>query len=216
MTISFPRALPDQLPILAMSFYPEPTDELSPLRGGGQVSANLGPTLWRARWQSDAMGPQQAGVVQAWYDTILSQKEFYGYPKLREYPLMYPQGFAGLLVDEEPFNGTCKLTDVASNNVEIELAKLPEGFKLSPGDMLAFDYAGKRALHRMSAAGEANGQGELMIEVRPHIRVGWQVNAVVNLYRPAARMVIVPKSWSEETTDRRYTRVSFEAIQSLM
>lgn len=222
MTISFPRAVPTAFPIVGMSFAPDPMIEVTPLRSGRQVSLDIGPTLWAAKWQLSGMEADQAGEMRAWYDTLLSAEAFYAFDKLREYPLHYTGGFSGLFVGVNPFTGACELEAVASNAVEIALTLLPGGFILAPGDYLAFDYGADddtRALHRISAAGVADSGGDMAIEVRPPIRTGWQapsLNRTVQLYRAAAKMIIVPKSYSEQTepSPDRVT-ISFEAIQTL-
>jgi ferric-dicitrate binding protein FerR (iron transport regulator) len=215
--IAFPRALPDELPILGMTFKRQPMQEVTPLRSGKQIVKNLGPTLWYARWQSDRMTPDESGPVRAWCDTIEENGEqFYGYDKLREYPLAYALGWGGLTVDGQPFSGDGTLSNVALNNVEVSLADLPAGFVLSPGDYLAFDYSTSlRALHRCSAAATANGAGALTVEVRPHVRPGWAADAVVHLHRAAARMVMLPGTLDDREEAPHFVTTAFEAIQSL-
>lgn len=221
MAITFPRALPTDFPIIGMSFNPDPLIEVTPLRSGKIISVDLGPTIWRARWQLAEMEADQAGQLRAWYDTLLSAEAFYGYDKLREYPLQYTGGFTGLLVGSNPFTGDCELEAVAANSVEITLSALPVGFVLSVGDYLAFDYGSdddSRALHRVVVAGTANASGNADVEVRPAIRTGWQapsMNRTVHLYRAAAKMIVVPKSWSEQTVPPGRVSVSFEAVQTL-
>jgi hypothetical protein len=214
--ITFPRAVPDSLTVVGMSFPPAPMIEVTPLRSGRRISKELGPTLWRGHWQSSRMRPDKAGQVRAWYDTLLSLEEFYGYDKLREYPLAYSTGWGGLMVGASPFSGSGVLTTVAGNNVEMTIGSLPIGFVLSPGDYLAFDYSTSlRALHRCSAGATASGAGSLTVEVRPHVRPGWAVAAPVMFYRPAARMIILPGTYQEDIAARIFTTISFDAIQSL-
>ncbi len=214
--IEFPRTMPDELPVFGLSFVPEPMAELTPLRSGRVVAKDSGPTLWRASWETTRMRADEIGVVRAWYDTLLSYEAFHGYDHLREYPLAYRlDGFTGLEVDSEPFEGTCTLADIDETNRLIDLEDLPAGFVLSPGDYLAFDYgSGSRALHRVSAGGEADAEGELALEVRPRVRPGWQADATVHLHRAAARMMIVPGSWQERTDFLGWSTVSFEAVES--
>ena len=218
MTISFPRAIPAELLVAGLSFYPDPMIEVTPLRSGRQVSVDLGPTLWRGKWTSGNLDDDRFAEVRAWYDTLLSAETFFGYDLLREYPRKYPGGFAGLTVGASPFSGQCQLAAVASNNVEVDLAALPIGFVLSVGDYIAFDYGaddGSRALHRVSAGAIADSDGLVTLEVRPHVRVGWQADAAVSLIKPSAKMIIVPGSYSETTTDQSFGNISFEAIQTL-
>ncbi|MBN8955733.1 MAG: hypothetical protein J0H17_03950 [Rhizobiales bacterium] len=202
-------AIPDQLPVAGLSFYPQPMIEVTPLRSGRQISADIGPTLWRAAWSTDKMTPDEAGIVRAFYDRVLSTGEFYGYDKLREFPLAYRTGWGALTVSGLPFSGNCRLLSVDANKVDISLDQLPAGFKFSPGDYLAFDYL------RVSTSATANGGGALTVAVRPYVRPGWAVNATVMLYRPAARMIILPGTYTDPTTAPWFTTASFEAVQTL-
>lgn len=222
MTITFPRYLLDGLPIAGLSFFPEPMIEVTPLRSGIQISADLGPTLWRGKWELSILDNADAGAVRAVYDTLLSLEVFYGYDKLREYPLAYPNGFTGLTVGGNPFTGICTLDAVADNNKEIDLIDLPADFIFTVGDYIAFDYGAgdaSRALHRVSAGATANANGEVTVEVRPHIRVGWEVVPpavrTVSLYRPSAKMVIVPGTYADQASPPALVKISFEAIQTL-
>lgn len=217
MALSFPRSLPSDFRVVGMSFPPAPMLEVTPLRSGRQISKNLGPTLWRPRYESAPLTPAQAGVVRALYDTLTSVEEFYAYDLLREYPLAYAGGWGGLTVGGNPFNGLGSLADVASNNKEIDIVNLPAGFVLSPGDYLAFTFSTSlRALHRVVAAKTANGSGEISdVEVRPHVRPGWAVSADVSFYRPSCRAIILPDTYSEQIGVNHLTTISFEAIQTL-
>lgn len=214
--IAFPRALPDEFGVMAMSFTLEPMVEVSPLRSGMQIAADLGPALWRARYESGELTPSEAGVVAAWHDTLSSLQHFYGYHRLREYPLAYASGFAGLTVGGNPFSGDCNLADVIDGGLTVTLNNLPAGFAFSAGDLFAFDYgADSRALHRVSAAAVASGGGSVSLECRPAIRPGWQAGATVHLHRAAARMIILPGSYDEKVARGRFTTIAFDAIQSL-
>jgi len=214
--ISFPRAIPDELGLSSLSFPPDPMIEVTPLRSGEQIAVDLGPTLWRGKWQSATLDETKMGIVRAWYDTLLSAQAFYGYDKLREYPLAYRAGFASLTVGGNPFSGVATLTGVASNNLQPTLGSLPAGFVFSPGDYIAFDYgSSKRALHRVSAAAVADGDGNVTLEVRPAIRPGWNAGAAVFLRRAAALMIILPGSYSEQIVPPTNGQISFEAIQTL-
>jgi hypothetical protein len=213
MAITFPRTMPD-IPIVGLTFDIEPEIEVTPLRSGRHISADLGPSLWRARWDADNLDARQIGEARAWYDTLLSMEEFYGFDRLREYPLAYEEGWGDLEFEAAPFNGTATLMDVLSGAGGVVLGGLPDGFVLSPGDYLAFDYGDDmRALHRVSEAAVAESGGVLGTTVRPFVRDGWEVGATVFLYRASARMIIVPRTWSSRLTAPYFGSASFEAIQ---
>jgi hypothetical protein len=224
VALTFPRALPD-LKLVGLTFHLEAQHEILPLRSGKKIAMDLGPSYWRAAFSSGELTQAQAGEVQAWYDTLLSTREFYGYDKRREYPYAYRGGWPDFGVSPE-FDGTCTLTDVEANGVEITLVDLPAGFIFTVGDFIAFDYgANARALHRVAAGGTASGAGAVALEVRPEVRDGWQLGSPanarpVNLYRAAARMLIVPGSYEESTrggpsAGEDYLSISFEAVQTI-
>lgn len=217
MAISFPRAIPDNLLVASLSFYPDPMIEVTPLRSGKKISADIGPTLWRGKWQSSQLDDDKYAEVCAWYATLLSAESFYGWDRRREYPRVYPNGWGALTVGGSPFNGQGQISSLASNLVEITLKTLPAStFILSVGDYLAFDYGtDSRALHKVVAGGMTNESGVVTVEVRPALRTGWAANAAVYLYRPAAKMIVVPGSWSDQFQGSGFGQVSFEAIQTL-
>ncbi|MEX2480193.1 MAG: hypothetical protein WD928_04960 [Gammaproteobacteria bacterium] len=216
MAIALPRAFIHDLPIIGLEFTLEPMAELAPTRSGRTIAKNLGPSFWRAQWQSHRMLEDEFGEVRAWHATLLSYEAFYGYDKLREYPLLYKHGWGDLEVGGLAFDGTAALDAVAANTKEIDLSALPAGFGLRPGDYLAFDYGtDSRALHMVVAGGDADGAGELTVEVRPHVRTGWEAAATVDLHRATAKFLILPDTWSAPAEAPHFGRVSFEAIQTL-
>lgn len=182
--IAFPRDIPAELKLVGLSFPPSPMIEITPLRSGALIAKDLGPTLWKPSFRSTEMEAADAGVIRAWCASLLSTEPFYGYDKLREYPLAYPlpTGFTGLTVAGDAFSGKCALASVATNKVELGLSALPVGFILSPGDYIAFDYGSSngRALHMVIVGGTADGSGALSIEVRPPLRVGYETEAATN------------------------------------
>lgn len=219
MTLTFPRAMPDGLRPVGMSFVLQPVVELSPLRSGRTISLDLGPSLWAASWQSPPLDEEQAGIVSSWYDTLLSSKTFLAYHKLRQYPLAYSK--TGWPNWSPAFDGTVLLASVNVNLVELNLSGCPAGLILSVGDFLGFrNVSGAYELHRVAVGATANGAGLMTVEVRPPVRPGYPVGSPgarhVSLYRPPAEMFIQPGSWSETITGSGdFTSVSFSAIQTL-
>jgi hypothetical protein len=65
------------------------------------------------------------------------------------------------------------------------------------------------------AGGVANGSGLASVEVRPHVRPGWTVATNVDLYRPSARMLMIPDSWDEQIEPPNSLTVGFSSVQSL-
>ncbi|ODR93522.1 hypothetical protein AUC70_11695 [Methyloceanibacter stevinii] len=215
--LSYPRDFLHDAPLIGLSFDPEPMAELTPLRSGKVIAKELGPTLWRASFQTDKMAPAEAGAVRAFYASLLSFHSFYAYDKMREFPLAYVDGFDGLEVGGQPFTGECTLADVPSATL-VALEDLPPGFVLSKGDYLSFDYGAgnaKRALHMIVQGDAADGAGAVTVEVAPYVRTGWSAAATVSLYRASAEFIIVPGSYRAPKTPPHFTTVSFDAMQRL-
>jgi len=217
MAITFPRTLPDiRRAVAGTSLTLDSMSELTPLRSGKKIAADLGPDLWRGQWSPATSDSARFEEFRSWYLTLMSREAFYGYDFLRQYPRAYGAGWGGLTVGGNPFDGTCTLADVAVGSVEIDLSDLPVGFVLSVGDYLAFDYGtDSRALHKVAVGGTADVNGDVTVEVRPSVRIGWAADATVYLHRAAAMMLIVPRSWSEQSDPPRRWRGSFQAIQTL-
>lgn len=215
--ISFPRSIPESLPVAGLSFDLNPMIEQTPLRSGKIITSNLGPSFWQGRWQSALLNAETVGIVRGWYASLLSSEAFYGWDKLREYPLAYSGGWGNLTVGGNPFNGQGQISSVAGNLVEITIKTLPNStFVLSVGDYIAFDYGvDSRALHLIVAGGTTDGSGNVTVEVRPPIQAGWTADSAVYLYRAAAKMIILPKTWSCPIEPPYFGKASFEAVQTL-
>ena len=209
MTITFPRTFPDEIGsrFIGLSFRLQPMLEVSPTRGGKQIAADLGPALWMGEFSTGLLTAAKFGIARAWIDTLSSTQTFYGYDKLREYPLR------GLPIG---FSGACTVSTFALP-FALTLAGLPAGFVLSPGDYVSFDYASgsSRALHRVVAGGTASGGGSLLLEVRPAIRSGLVASQAATVFRSAARMIILPDTYEENITPPDFGQLSFKAIQTL-
>jgi hypothetical protein len=216
MAITFPRAFLHDLPIVGMSFIPMPMAEILPLRSGKRISADLGPTVWRATFSMQDLEDWQFGQARAWYGTLLSYREFYGYDKIREYPLAYKDGWPEMSPE---FDGTCELFNADPGGELISLSGLFADFEISPGDYLSFDDDGdRRILVRASEAMTSDSAGDIT-DLHVHPPVPYTVLAspvkTVNLFRPTAKMTIVPGSYSESIQAPSSGSLSFEAIQTL-
>lgn len=214
MSIDF---LPDAFGISGLNFQMSPMVESIGLRGGQTVASRIGPTLWTATFRSVKLNETKLGQVRGFLDEIEHETAFLGYDVLRRYPLAYRTGWGGLLVGGNPFNGTGKIVTVA-NSKDITIGNLPaSGFTLSPGDYLAFNYGAgdaSRALHRVTVGGSTVA-GAVTVRVRPRVVVGWAVDAIVDLYRPAAHFKVLPGTVEEEEMPPAYGRISFKAIQAI-
>lgn len=211
MAVTFPRDKPASLRFSNYTFGLRRMQELHPLRSARTIAVDLGPSVWAVTASVVPRNETDLGAIRAFFDTLSSIEQAYFYDPLREYPLAYRlTGWLG------GFTGVCTLASVAANNVEIGLSGLPSGFVLSPGDYIPWDYGtDSRALHRVVVGGTASGGGTLSVEVRPHVRPGWAVGPTASLYKPSARMFVVPDTYDDPVDPRRLSTPSFQAIQTL-
>lgn len=219
MTLSYPRPFPTWFPGMATSdFLLGYQAEQDPTGYGTALNRDLGPTLWVASYVTGNLSQAQMTRFQAWLDAQENGgKTFWGYDFRHAYPLAYPNGFGAMTRHGgASFDGTCTLGTVADDNVSVPLSALPDGFQFSESDKIAFDYGGARALHTIVADVTGNNSGQATVEVRPHVRPGWEAGATVSLVRPAARMKLVPDSAKPNSVTRGSTgNWSFRAQQTL-
>lgn len=218
MVIAFPRTIPTALKASKPKFIQKHMEALSPLRSGGLVSVETGPTLWSVSFKTSVLNELEIGEVRAFFDTLASSESFYLWDFMRDYPYAYRDShWSGLTVSGSPFDGTGSIVSVSSVYV-ITIEDLPAGFQLKTGDYLAFSYGSSgeyRALHRVSANATANGSGVIAVEVRPQIRAGWSVGATVDFYRPSGLFTVIPDSYDEDIDVTFMGTIVFQAIQNL-
>lgn len=228
MTISFPRALPAELlaRLSTCLFELEFMQEIAPTRGGAQIARDLGPPLWRAKYQSASLPAAYFKAVEAWLESLGgSVNPFYGYDLQRAYAVAYPSGYGSLTrPGGGGFDGTALLASVAGDNVSVTIGTsgdhttaLPVGFVLTVGDYLAFDYNSgtQRALHKVINGGTADSNGVLTAEVRPPVKAGYS-GATVQLATPSGKFKLSPGSVRKVMQPNgMFGSVYFEGVQTL-
>lgn len=198
MALSFPLPLADfftGLRVSVSSLSLTSGRVVSRTRGGEQISAEVSTRIWRG---SLSLAPRYHGQADAVTAKLAmlegAAASFLIAPPHRAGPILDPTG-AGL----EGY--TPSIMSVASNNRELRLAGLPEGYALSAGDYLGFTYGSnptRYALHQIVTGGVANSSGQSpQIEVIPHIRAGAMVGAAVSLVRPTIKAVITSAGYGE-------------------
>lgn len=214
MTITFPRALPDPFPWRDCKFLPSYQQVRAPTRGGLVQVANVAREFWTMKYQTAPLQEAKVAEFEAWHSTLRGgAKLFKAYHPLREYPLAYPGGFAGLTVAASPFTGSGVLTDVNGTLDQVTLGSLPVGFVLQPGDMLSFAYGSAHALHRVVEGATASGGGAAVVTVEPTVAIGWVDNADVLFERPWCTAVLDASSFDIAWQLGRKGVISFSAMQ---
>jgi hypothetical protein len=214
MAIIYPLDILAGFPGTTTRFEPQYLQEVSPLRGGRQVVADLGPALWAMDVRSRSLGPNE---LKAWKARLAllenGRQQLIGYDMTKCFPIAFPRGS---WPTGNAFDGLASLKSVASSKT-VTLGGLPDGYKVSTGDYISFGYGGRRALHQVMEDAIAGADGvSAAFEVRPYIRPGYVLDVDVALTKPHAVMLIVPGSVSAPSApDTGRGTVSFSAIQTL-
>jgi len=196
MSIVFPLTLAaffDRLPVQDVRLPPPvPGRQINNLAGGEILAAEVSPALWEG---SVTLAPMRAREAEGLV-VLLALLEVPGRSfEVRRANQIGPAG--------DPLGTTLGASSVTISGFDLEastldLAGLPAGYQLAPGDQLSFGYDAspvRQALHLVAAPGTANGSGALSgLVVAPHLRAGLAVAAPVQLVRPFCRAVLVPGS----------------------
>lgn len=191
-------------------------DQMSGLGNGQPLSAELASPLWRLPVQLVAMDNDEADQILAMLEMLNHPgRAFYFSNPKREYPAYDPTG--SILGSSTPAIHTLE-----SNNRQMRVSDLPSGYRLTQGDMLAFDYGPlgekRRALHRITETVTASSGGLTpLFEVFPHVRSGALVGDLIMLSNPAVLASVVPGSFASGTADTVNTQgITFEVMQRLI
>lgn len=215
MALIFPLSVSDfadKLKIQSVEWKLQRYDELSGLGSGDVLAAQLAPARWVAKVTLATMYHGEAAQAQALIETLDPTASFFLYAPQLPYPQSDPDG---------SILGAAELTiqTVGGNNRSLRVEGFPAGYTLTVGDFLAFDYGSspvRRAFHRICETVSASGGIGLtpLFEVRPHLRPGVTTGPVVTIIKPAAKVFIVPESFSPGTARAVVTEgMSFEVMQ---
>lgn len=200
------------LPVSKVKFIPRWRQEFSAQASGNPRVADLGPELWGAELTATDLSAAEQLQAEALIEQMrCSAGTFYCWNTRAQYPQADRNG--AILG-----SNTVTIYALGGDNKSLRLAGLPVGYKITIGDMLAFDTGEdpdvRRCLHRFVAGGVADGAGRTpSIEVAPHIRAGAATSLVVTLKRPAAEMFILPGSYDSGSTSPTLGEISFKALQ---
>lgn len=215
MSITFPRPLPSSR-LRSSNFEIERQETVAPEASGRLVSAEIGWPRWTLALSTTPGSEAEFDLWRAWTASLKgARRMFFGRDVRRgPYPLLYRNGFAGLVRagGSTPFDGTA--TSWAGSVDEPSLAGLPVGFVVSAGDYLGFSWgsSGARTLHRVVQGGIADGSGDVDLVVEPEIPAFVPSDAVASFDAPTCLMRIRPGSL-DLSADIKDRRVSFEAVQ---
>lgn len=202
------------LPITKADFDLNDAVEISQTGGGEILSADLGSRLWTGTATLRRMYHREAEKHKATLNLLRRPgRSFMVFNPAIPGPASDPTG--SYLSAVAPVIDT-----LATNNRELTIGGLPNGFFLDAGDMLAFSYSAsptRYALHQIAVGSSVDATGKTgLIEVSPNIRAGAAVGSPITLYQPACKAVLVPGSVTPGTARNLFTEgVSFQFIQTL-
>ena len=223
MAMTYPLALADFLDLFRVTDARLDLDrpqQFNGLRGGELLAAELAPPYWRGTVTLAPMPSRDADLVGARLAALaVPGRAFEVSHPHRVGPRADPLGAA--------LAGFSPVIEAASAQADqVTIGGLPQGYVLSAGDLLAFDYDPgtgiRRALHRLvegaatSAVSAHGGYQAGPLEVAPYIRPGAAAGAAVTLVRPACLAVLVPGTVSSGITRGSVTSgMAFEFRQKL-
>jgi len=216
MAISFPRDLPDPHRLRDAVFTPDHGQTTQPTRGGLVQVANLRPALWRMSFSTVALDQTQAGVWQAWIDSLRGGlNRFKAWDTRQRFSLAHPDGWGNLTrAGGGAFDGTATLSAGDAGASTIVVTDLPDSFIFLPGDYLSFAGAAAHALHRVVEAVTADGAGAVTLPIEPPLKPGFQTGAL-EIEKAYCEAVIDETTLSETQPSPFTVQISFQAVQAI-
>lgn len=215
MALSFPLTIAQfmaYLPISEVSLSAPAQVQLAQTAGGEQLYSELGPQLWRGRITLGRMSRSEARHPDVLLDLLTaSDASFWAYDTRDPAPQYDPTG--SILGASVP-----TIYALSGNNRDMRLEGLPSGYKLKRGDYLSFDYAGRRALHRVVSTSITTASTGItpIFEVMPKIRPGALVGAPVTLVQASCKAKLLPGQVDKGSARAVITEgMSFHFIQTL-
>lgn len=157
-------------------------------QGSGQIlEAEIAPDLWTAKLTIGIDYHGGARQTRALQNSLVPVGRFaLVYDPIARYPAYDPTGdILGA--------ATVAITAIGINRDTLAFSGFPAGYQLRPGDKIELQYASdpvRRQIVEASEFGTANGAGAIAaLAVYPHVRPAVTTAAVVNLKKPALKMM---------------------------
>ena len=218
MTLVFPLPLEefaDHLAVSSAQWRLTGGARVSRKRGGGSTAVAIGARVWTGPASVREGRGRSRALVSARAQMLLdADATFLLHPSDRDRPIRDPNASIGRGYDLPVID------NVNDNAVQLRLVGLPQGYRLTAGDWIGFEYGvpARRALHRVVEDRRAGRNGIMnLLQVHPRIRPGVvEGTTPVTLYRPAIRARIVPGSLRGDAFEPGMTgAMSFEWEQVL-
>lgn len=215
MVATFPLPLADLADLLrirSVEWRKFRQQEISGLGTGEFLTADLAPELWEGHCETPPMTMAEADQLEARFELLNGSAEtFLLYNPRRKYPQADLDG-------STLGASSITVTAIGANRNTVTLSGFPEGYVLTIGDMISILYStSRRALIRIAETKTATALGNIsLVEVRPYLRPGIVNTDPVTLVKPAAKVKLLPGSFSVKTDPNTHLSVlSFTARQTL-
>lgn len=172
-------------------------------RAGGVQVVSYGDAFWECMLKTpDSLTSAQVLAMKAWFDRMEGGLHtFLAHDDALPWPSAYPNGFAGLLKQDNvtPFTGTAACSAIGARLITV--TGLPDLFQFRPGDYLGLVQASRYSLHRVVDTVTADTAGVATnVPVVPPIKTSvFTTAASVNLARPLAEFVPDPATWDGQS-----------------
>ena len=206
MALTFPRIGLDALVGFAPSSLPftlEARVETSRTAGGVTLAREIGPPLWRFDLRTAQLERRRAMAVLSWLQSLDGP--------VRTLQLWDPSR-PDPAADTGASLAAVQIASVLDGR--LVLKGLPVGFRLTAGDLLAFDWGSgpRRALHEVAEdVTRQSGSPTVEFEVRPHVRGAPAADTPVTLRKAAGTFRLV--EWSAEPVGRMHMAFSLKGEQ---
>lgn len=205
MALTYPRDMVTDRCWATAAFMLNRRQEMS-RTPAGVVAKDLGPSLWRADFETYVLPLSDAEGLHANFLTLGGAlRTFYAAPMQKRRPAAWSgEALTGVTINA-----------IRSDNAALRLTGLPAGFVLTAGDYVSIETAiGGRELIKLATGGTVSGTGlSPWVEVVPHLRPSVAVGDAATLIDPLVEMRLDPGSLEMPRHSLRRWKVSFSAMQ---
>lgn len=192
-----------KLVIAEASFEAPGQRQVTNLAGGEVLSAEIAPALWQGEISLSPMrGALAREVVSVLHHLEISGNAFRAFHPEKLWPLTDAGGATAAAATI-----TISAHDASASTITV--AGLPNGYVVSPGDMISWEYGSsptRYALHEFREGATVSAGSTGALQVYPHIRGTVPTNAPAEMVRPWCKAIVLPGSASFECGMRSRNR----------
>lgn len=202
--------------VVQQQFEAQRIDAQAPEASGRIGGVQMGFPLWSAVYTLGRMPEDNSDEWRAWLAGLRgATRRFIGRDLTRQYPKLYPDGFAAFPTFTGTASGWSSTTATDGDcELTLNLGSAAAGLTLSVGDNIDFRYnatetaiAGLawRAMVRVVEAGTADGSGDVTVTVEPPVPTAVPDTAVAHIDQPGCTMALIGSQSSLGAVDRLYS-----------